>query len=142
MPANEAVILKEPGGDVTYKASAGVTGKRFLKVSGNRTGGGVAAIGTDLANVYQMAQCGAGQRACGVAAWDVASGSLGKCIRGQKVVTVTSGAAVTAGVEVMSDANGKAIAWVASTEANKILGIAMTGVGATDLDLEVALIAV
>lgn len=135
MPANEAQILKEPGTDLTFKATAGVTGKRFLKITGTRTGGGMGGLSTVLDNVYQMAQATANDRACGVAAYDVASGALGRCISGQKVVTVTSGAAVTAGAVIGSDANGKATGAGVTTS----LGIALTTVGAADTDLEVKL---
>jgi hypothetical protein len=131
----DAQLLKEPGSSLTYKASAAVTGKRFLKVTGNRTGGGMGGLSADLANAYQMAQTVADENAVGVSAQDCASGALGRCISGG-IVTVESGAAVAAGAIVKSDGSGRAITWIT---AGAVLGIAMTGVGASGADLEVKL---
>jgi hypothetical protein len=131
----DAQILKEPGASVTFKATAAVTGKRFLKITGNRTGGGMGGLSTDLANVYQMAQAVADDNAVGVSAQDVANGALGRCIGGG-IVTVESGAAVAAGAIVKADAQGRAITWAT---AGAVLGVAMNGVGAAGADLEVKL---
>lgn len=145
MPANESIPTKKPGADFTFKASAAVTGKRILRVSGNRTGGGHAALGTDLANVYQLAHCnGSTQVPVGVAAYDVASGALGKCQSGG-IQTCTAGAAITAGVQVMADANGKVITYVGATTTNAaalpsvpvVVGVAMTGASADGDDVEI-----
>jgi hypothetical protein len=105
-------MVKEPAATVTAKATAAVTGQRFVNVSGNRTGGGPAGgLSADLANLIQVAQVGAaGANAIGVAAQDIASGAIGKVhLRG--VVTVESGAALVAGQAVMSDALGRAVAY-------------------------------
>jgi len=144
MPANESIDLKKPGADTTVKASAAITGKRFIRYSGNRTGGGHAGLSTDLANVPQAAPCnGTTQIPCGVAAHDAASGSLvGKLSGAGRHCTVLSGAAVTAGALVMADATGRAITFTGA-DADGIpfpCGIAVTGVGAADLDLEVQLL--
>jgi hypothetical protein len=88
-----------------------------------------------------MAHCGAGKKAAGVNKYDVLSGKRGGCygIPGS-VVVMTSGAAITAGAEVMSDANGKAIPWTfAASMANVPCGLAVSGVGATDTDVEIKL---
>lgn len=140
MPANEAFAYYEPGCRITAKASATVVGKRLLKISGNRTSGPlvnpVQASDTTEGGVYQVAHAAASTDAIvGVAGWDAASGELVPVIS-EGVVSVTSGAAITAGVPVMSDAAGKVIA---ATAANRVIGIAMTGVGGADLDAEIKL---
>jgi hypothetical protein len=114
--------------DVTFKATADVLGGRFVKISGNRTGGGVETGVTDVTdNVYSMATCGAGQIAFGVAKYDVASGSLGGVYGTPgRIVPVVAGGAVTAGQKVMSDAAGEAVTWTsAASEANNALGYAL-----------------
>jgi hypothetical protein len=63
-------------------------------------------------------------------------------------VTVTAGAAVTAGVQVMADANGKAITYVGATTTNAaalpsvpvVCGVAVTAAAADGDDLEVRLV--
>lgn len=147
MPVNESIDLKNAGKDFTAKASATVTGKRFVRFSGNRTGGGHAALGTDLANVPQCAPCnGSTQVPIGVAGYDAASGSTFPVKSGcGRHVTVTAGAAVAAGVQVMADANGKAITYVGATTTNAaalpsvpvVCGVAVTAAAADGDDLEV-----
>jgi hypothetical protein len=143
MPANECIPYKEPGVSPTAKASAAVTGKRFVKPSGNRTGG--PGLSTDLANVYQAAHCGAGQQALGVSKHDAANGALfGVHVAG--IVPVTAGDTIAAGQRVMSDANGKAVPFVATAlsgnaeaaPAEASLGVALNG-AAADADCEVLL---
>jgi hypothetical protein len=122
MPANEGMAFKRPGEDLTFKATAAVTGKRFVKVSGNRTGGGAGGLSTDLANVYQMQQSGAGEQAVGVSKYDVANGSLGGCYTAG-IVSVTAGATLTAGQAVESSATGAAVPLSTGVK----LGVVMTG---------------
>jgi hypothetical protein len=138
MPANECRPFYETG-DVTFQATAAVTGKRFLAPSGTRTSGpGLSA--TSEGSNYQMATCGAGAKPSGVSAYDVASGSKGPCL-GQpgKIVPVTAGTGgVTAGQEVMSDATGQAVTWTsAASEANKRAGLAMaTATAGADAEIK------
>lgn len=134
MPANECLPYKEPGSAITFKATAAVTGKRFVAVSGNRTGG--PGLSTDLANVYQCAHSGAGGAAVGVSKYDTANGALGGAIRGG-IVPVEAGAAIAAGASVQSDATGRAITWD-GTLASKRLGVCMNG-AAGGADAEIAL---
>lgn len=108
--ANECIPFYEPGKRITFEATAAVTGKRFLGVSGARASG---------ENV-QAAHAGAGDPSIGVASFDVALGDLGTAISGG-VVPVTAGATVTAGEEVEADANGKAI----PLASGKALGLAL-----------------
>ena len=122
-------------GDVSFQASAAVTGKRFVKISGSRQSGPGLSATAEGGN-YVMAQAVSGDKAVGVAAYDSASGAKGACL-GQpgKIVPVTSGAAIAAGAEVQSDALGKAI----TLAAGKSLGVCMTAVGAADVDAEIKL---
>lgn len=142
MPDNVSTQFKETG-NISFRASAAVTGKRFLKVSGNRTGG--PGLSTDLENLVVCAQAGAGQVVVGVSKYDVAIDESGG-MHGQPgmIVPVNCGADITAGAKVMSDANGRAIPWVtAASEANEPAGIAMTGCDITvagDADAMIKLI--
>lgn len=149
MPANESLDLRRPGEDFTFKASAAVTGKRVLKISGDRTGGGHAGLSTDLDNVYQMAHCaGASTVPVAVASYDCASGALGRAKSGAgRHVTCTAGAAITAGVQVMADANGKVITYVGPVTTTTAalpsvpiaVGVAMTGATTDGDDVEIRL---
>lgn len=97
--ANENIGVYEPGQDISGRCSAAVTGKRFLKISGNRAGGNVAVAHAD-----------AGGRVCGVSGRDTASGALVNVKRGKDRVTfVTAGGAIAAFAEVEVGANGVAI---------------------------------
>jgi hypothetical protein len=105
-----------------------------------------APLSTDLENLYDVGQVTtAGGFAVGVSKYDaVDNAEFG--IHGQPgmIVPVSAGADINAGAAVMSDANGRAIPWVtAASDANHVLGIAMTGVDITaagDADVEVKLI--
>jgi Uncharacterized conserved protein (DUF2190) len=131
--ANDLIPYFRPGQDVTGLCTAAVTGKRFVKISGNRTSGpGLSA--TAEGSVYRIAQAVSGDRAIGVSKYDAPINGMTGIARGG-IVPVTAGAAVTAGQEVQSDALGKAI----PLAAGKSLGVAMSGVGGADLDVEVAL---
>src|ERR687898_180617 len=89
----------KPGTDITGRATAAVTGKRFLKITGNRSGGNLA-----------VAPCAAGDRSCGVSKYDAASGDTVGLARGKdRVVHVTAGAALAAFEEVQAGAGGVAI---------------------------------
>lgn len=135
MPANECIPYKESGSAITFKATAAVTGKRFVAPSGNRTGG--PGLSTDLANVYQCAHAGAGAHAIGVSKYDVANGALGGAhASAGMIVPVTAGAALAAGQAVQSDANGQAIPLAAGVK----LGVCMNGAaGGADAEIRLAL---
>lgn len=91
------------GRNITGRASAAVTGKRFVKISGNGTEG-----------LPSVAHAAAGQLVFGVSGYDAASGTSLPVIR-KGVVPVTAGAALAAGQRVQSDANGQAVVYVPPT---------------------------
>lgn len=131
--ANDCIPFFRPGEDLSAKCTAAVTGKRFVKVSGNRTSGpGLAATGEG--SVYQVAQAVAGDRAIGVSAWDGALNEIINVIVAG-IVPVTAGAAIVAGNEVQADANGQAI----PLAAGKSLGVAMTAASGAGVDAEIKL---
>ncbi|MFC9555570.1 capsid cement protein [Rhodococcus sp. NPDC056960] len=97
--ANENIGVYEPGRDLTGRASAAVTGKRFLKISGNRSSGNIAVAHADAAG-----------RVCGVSKYDAASGDIVGVARGNSRVTfVTASANIAAFAEVEVAANGQAV---------------------------------
>lgn len=124
MPANEITPYKELGTVVSVRASAAVTGATLVVISGNRTGGGGGGaegsttvgvgLSTDGENLYKVATAGAGVRAFGVAAWDIASGGEGKvyCAGHGTILPILAAGTIAAGEKVMSDAAGKVIAYV------------------------------
>ncbi|KUH89801.1 capsid cement protein [Mycobacterium sp. IS-1556] len=113
--ANPSVY--EPGKDITGQATAAVTARRFLAISGNRTSGGNISV----------APAAAGGRTCGVAATDAAVGELVRVVRGNsRVVKVTAEAAIAAFAEVQVGAAGQAITKAAGVG----VGYAITGAAA------------
>jgi hypothetical protein len=96
--ANELIPYEEPGSRVTAQASAAVTGKRFVNVSGNRTANGK----------YQVAHATAAGAAFGVSVYDAASGDPVGVIR-VGIVPVTAGGTIAAGARVEVGANGQVV---------------------------------
>jgi hypothetical protein len=97
--ANDNIGVYEPGRDITGRASATVVGKRFLKISGNRSSGNIAVAHADAAG-----------RVCGVSKYDAASGDIVGVARGNSRVTfVTAAANIAAFAEVEVGSNGQAI---------------------------------
>lgn len=145
MPANICVPLFKSGEkDQTYRTTAAVVGKTFAAISATIESGPVITTAVlpatyDGGNM-KVATCGAGVKPDGVFAYDAASGAIVPVIKKGATVPVTSGAAITAGVEVMSDAAGKAIPWVtAASEANRKAGKATTTAGGADVDCYIEL---
>lgn len=136
--ANECVPYYEPGGHITGLAKAAVTGKRFLMISTGDTAWNPNGLkATAAPNVIPVTPAGAGAQVIGVAQKDVPDETLVTVICAPGIVIpVTSGEAVTHGTLVMSDATGRA---VAATTTNVACGIALSSVGAADLDLAVKL---
>lgn len=79
-----------PGEEVTYRASAAVTGGRLVEITGDETVAHAAAKSPKVV---------------GVAAFDAASGDL-VTVRSVGVHPLTAGAAVAAGALVEAAANG------------------------------------
>lgn len=123
MPNNECIEFYPEARNITCRANGAVTGKRFVKVSGNRE--------SDLIDV---ATCTAAAKAFGVAGYDAADNEIVPVKRGPAVVPVKCAANLTAGVEVESDASGQAIVLASG----KALGIAVTGATSGD-DAQIAL---
>ncbi len=96
---NDNPGVYEPGKHITGHCSAAVTGKRFLKISGNRTDGNIAVAHADAAG-----------RIAGVSAYDAAINKKVTVLRGNsRVVFVTAGGNIAAFAEVEVGANGVAI---------------------------------
>lgn len=142
--ANDCIPVFESADRLTGQASAAINGKRFIKISGNRTSSlvpsGSVQIGasdpTEGSN-YQFAQCVLNDASIGVSTWDAAIGEkVGAICEG--IVPIAAGSTITFGQLVGADANGMAIP---ATAAVRILGMAMTGSGtvavAGDRDVEV-----
>lgn len=129
MAANECIPTRT-GGPITAKCGAAVTGKRFVKITAARTGGGLNAIGTDLVNVYVVTNCTvSGEVAVGVAQNDQAINQLVGVFKRHDgwVLPVTAGADITAGQEVQTDATGKAIPLASGKALGQALDSATSG---------------
>lgn len=125
--ANECIPLHEVG-PVTAQATAAVTGKRFVSVSG--------AANPSTGALTGVTHTGAGLRALGVAARDAASGArLPVELRPGTIVPVTCSAAVAAGAEVEAAAGGKAV----TKTSGVALGLAVSTTSAADTDVFVKL---
>lgn len=104
----------DPGSDITAEATATVTARTFLAISGNRVSGGNIAVTTATA---------AG-RVCGVAGNDAASGGLVTLVRGNsRVVKVIADGSISAFAEVEVGTAGKAKAKASGIA----VGYALTG---------------
>lgn len=94
MFSNPMHDIYNPGTDITAVATEPVSGKTIVKVAGPMVSG-----------LIQVAPAAAGEAAIGVAKYDAAKGDKVGIARGAgRVVTITAGAAVTAGQEVEIDA--------------------------------------
>lgn len=99
----------EPGKRITGHASAAITGKRFLKVSGNRTNDIRSVTDSVAGGNIQVAPADANGRIIGVAEQDAASGAkVGVLGVPGWVLPVTADGAIAAFEEVMVGATGKA----------------------------------
>jgi hypothetical protein len=115
----------DPGQTITGQATAAVTAKRFLAVSGSRAAGGNVSV----------APATAAGRTCGVAGNDAAIGELVRVVRGNsRVVKVTASGAIAAGAEVEVGAAGQAV----TKAAGVAVGYAITA-AASGADAEISL---
>lgn len=144
---NECIPTMEPGDRFTGFCEAAVTGKRLVKVSDPKKVASQALSSTTDGGNIVVSPCGAGEAAIAVAEYDAAINTLVPCLRGTKHVPITSGAAVTAGDVVMSDATGRVVPFAlgntpaegAALPVKYAVGIALTSTGAAGNDVIVAL---
>lgn len=129
MPANESQPVFEPADRLTGRCTAAVRGRRFVAISADIPGG---PTGTE--NI-RIAEAGAGVKPVGVACHDGVLNQEIPLHTDHSVVLVPSGAAVTAGQEVQSDAQGRAITLAAGRPA----GLALSSAGAADVLIAVKL---
>lgn len=125
-----------PGKNVPGFALTAVLGGRFVKITADKTTSGDYTIG----------QCVLGDRAFGVAEYD--SGPTTQdihsverrvnVVRRGAIARVEPGTALAFGVDVMSDANGKAVIWDANA-AHVILGRTCHACAGTDAFVEIDL---
>lgn len=112
--ANECLPYYEPGKRITCHATAGITGKRFVMVSGNRQSDGSISVSHATAAL----------KVFGVSAYDAASGKKVGVLRGSGfIVPVTAGGTIAANAEVEVGTNGQAV----TLASGKAVGIAVTG---------------
>lgn len=93
---------------VAVQTTAAVTGGRFVAVSANAAPG-PALSRTALQKNIQVAHCGAGAMARGVASTDASASGVFLTAFDQGTVPVEAGATLTAGQQVESDSVGRAI---------------------------------
>jgi|SRR5688572_5016258 len=97
--ADESIEYYTPGKSVTGHATAAVTGKRFVRITGNRVGGNIA-----------VAHAAAGADVVGVTMQTKPLGAkVGLHVTPGAVVPVTASGAIPAGASVVSTADGRAI---------------------------------
>lgn len=126
MPANTCFPLFETS-DVTFQATAAVTGKRFVAISGDITSGPGLSSTSEGSN-FRMAHATAATRPDGVAAYDVASAAKGRVIGTPgRILPVTAGANITAGQQVEVGTAGQAIPLASGIAAGKALTTATSG---------------
>ncbi|HEY9315795.1 capsid cement protein [Williamsia sp.] len=104
-------ILPEfaPGTDVTFTASAAITGGQLVAITGNET---VGPAGTATATAWR-----------GVAAHDAANGAKVLVLSGC-VITLAASGAIAAGAQVVPAASGAVATIGAETDFTKVVGIA------------------
>jgi hypothetical protein len=119
------VGIYNPDENLTGEATATVTAKTFLQISGNRVSGGNIAV----------APATAAGRTCGVARNDAASGELVTIARGNsRVVKVTANGTIAAFAEVQVGASGQAV----TKSSGVAVGYALTG-ATSGADAEISL---
>ena len=98
---NECIPLYDDGDNITFKATAAVSGKHFVDISG-----GLDAV----SNTFQGAPPAAAGKVVGVAAFDAPIGNLFNVIRGRGVVVpVAAAGTIAVGDEVQVDATGSVV---------------------------------
>lgn len=106
----EYLPAKAPGSDLTFTASAAVTGGQLVRVSGSGTAAPVSAASADW---------------LGVAAYDTGNGANVTVFTGGVQLLTTTGA-VTAGQNVEGAAGGTVAAHTNGTADANVVGLALT----------------
>lgn len=124
---NDAIPFYEDGDELTCTATAAVTGKRLVRISGPKQADGTISV----------APCGAGEKAFGVAMWDAAAGKrvTVHTITSHHCMPVTASGAIAAGDSVSPAAGGMVATSGAGAAA---VGIAIDG-AADGADAPIAL---
>lgn len=106
--ANQCIPYHEGGPALTGKCTAGVTGKRLVKISANRDASVLLNTASTGGNVKIAHATAALNTHIGVAAYDGLTGDLIKFwLKGVGLILpITATGAITAGVEVEAAANG------------------------------------
>jgi hypothetical protein len=121
MPANTCFPLYETS-DITFQATAAVTGKRFVSPSADITSGPGLSATSEGSNL-RMAHTTAAAKAFGVSAYDVASGAKGRVIGTPgRIVPVTAAGTIAVGAQVEVGTAGQAVVLASGVPA----GIAVT----------------
>lgn len=109
MATTECIPYYEPGERFTGHATAAVTGKRFLGVSGNIQSGPGLNTGTAGGNI-SVAHAAAAAAIIGVSGYDAALGDKVPVLGSPgMVLPVTAEVAIAAGAEVQVGAAGQAV---------------------------------
>lgn len=116
--ANENLGVYEPGRDISGRTTSAVIGKRFVMVSGNRSGGNIA-----------VAPATAAGRIFGVAKYDQPNvGEIVGVVRGNSRVTfVTAAANIAAFAEVEVGTAGQAITKTSGVAVGYAVTAALSG---------------
>lgn len=130
----ECIPFYEDANRITAHASAAITGKRFVTLSGRQAGGSPGLSTGGEGGNYIASVPAAAAKCFAVAAHDAAIGEKVDCISGSQIVPVTAGATVTAGAQVEVDNQGRVI----NLAAGQAVGLALTG-NTVGLDVEVKL---
>ena len=114
--ANDLIPFKEDGERVTCIASAAVTGKQFVSISGNKNANGL----------YTVAPTAAAGKAFGVACWDAAIGEQVTVVTipSGQIVPVKASGVIAAGASVKPATGGLA---TSATAADRACGLALSG---------------
>lgn len=132
---NPITPLLEPGDRFSAAITTAVVAGTFVRPSAGFQGGPPLSINAALTggNLPQVATCGAGLKASGVAVTDgaMAGDAIGIIgIRSGMIVPMVAGAAITVGAEVESDASGRPVTLAAGRPNGMTLNAA-AGAGST-----------
>lgn len=130
---NECIPYYEPGSNITAKAEAAVTGKRFVAISDPMENDPETLDATYVSpqggNVVVSHAAAASPKVLGVASWDAGIGSRLVVITAPRALPVTADGAITAGDLVEVGTAGKAKTLGAG---NPAVGIALDTVADTE----------